>query len=310
MEQQKNSWTHNLLYHMSYGIAKASTLVPEFIVAGICHCLAWLCHDVLHMRRKVSDTNTHICFGASKSPRERARLGRSSWYHLSRNFVCTLKFSTFSPDKIRKQVRVVGREHFEVAHKKGNGVIFLSLHLGNWEIMSSAVNVLVTEALALVKAVNPLWMDDLLIKLRKNAQVETISKRFANNVKIVFTIIRLLKQGGAVGYILDQYRPGDTPVPFFDIQTKTNSGLAVLAEQTRAAVVPVYCVPTGLSTFELVFLPEVEMDFSADRQTNIYQNTRKCNHVLEDIIRQHPDKWFYLHKRWKNSLIDGKKAYH
>ena len=113
-------------------------------------------------------------------------------------------------------------------------------------------------------------------------------------------ILRHLKDGGIVGFVLDQNAiPGDGVfVPFFGRDASTLSSLAVLARRTGIPVIPVHMFREGLR-HRIVVDPPFNVKTIQDRDEDVLERTRQYAAWTERVIRQHPDQWMWLHNRWK-----------
>jgi KDO2-lipid IV(A) lauroyltransferase len=80
--------------------------------------------------------------------------------------------------------------------------------------------------------------------------------------------------------------------------------IAIVALRYNVPVVPGFIIRTGFDTHKLFFGPEIEIEHSGDRQKDIAVNTAKFNKIIEDVIRQYPDQWFWIHNRWKTRPLE------
>jgi KDO2-lipid IV(A) lauroyltransferase len=117
-------------------------------------------------------------------------------------------------------------------------------------------------------------------------------------------IIRLLKENKIIGILSDQNvasREGIF-VDFFGRPACTSVGTAVLALQSGAPVIPAFMPRMPDGRYKLLFLPPVEITRTDDYESDLRVNTQRFTKVMEDIIRQYPDQWFWIHQRWKTKL--------
>jgi len=164
--------------------------------------------------------------------------------------------------------------------------------------MGSALSNAFIPVVILAQPIRPPWLNRLIVELRARAKVKALDTKNERDT-IVLKILRALKDNYGVGFAFDQYRTGDIRVPFFGVKTRTNSTLAILAEKTKRAVIPMYCTRTSDHKFKVTFLKEVQMDFSGDSDQNMEKNTAVFNEIIEKIIRKHPEQWLWMHKRWR-----------
>jgi Kdo2-lipid IVA lauroyltransferase/acyltransferase len=191
-----------------------------------------------------------------------------------------------------------GFENFLAAERRGRGVLFLTGHLGAWELNPFAHALYHKPIHFLVRPIKNARVDALVNRYRGLSGNQPIEKNDSARA-----VLRALRDGGTVGILADQ---NTTPVEavfvnFFGIPAATTAGLARLARRTGAAVVPAhgYWDPS-LGKYVLHYEPALELRASEDEEADIRAHTELFNQALEGFIRQFPDHWFWVHRRWKN----------
>lgn len=117
-------------------------------------------------------------------------------------------------------------------------------------------------------------------------------------------VIKSIKNGGCVGILLDQNarRKAGIFINFFGQPACTNKGLALMALKTGAPVIPAFLVRHKMS-FKVIFGNEIPLVCTGKKAEDIEANTLKYNQAIEAIIREYPDQWFWVHKRWKTKPL-------
>ena len=125
-------------------------------------------------------------------------------------------------------------------------------------------------------------------------------------------VVRYLRQGYAVGMLMDQSTTGKDGlfVDFFDHLAGSSAAIGFLALRYGACIIPAYAVRdvSGV-TYTVHTDPPVNFARTGHRARDLYVATQRCQKVLEDVIRRYPDQWFWMHRRWKWSptvLYKGK----
>jgi Kdo2-lipid IVA lauroyltransferase/acyltransferase len=191
-----------------------------------------------------------------------------------------------------------GFENFLAAERRGRGVLFLTGHLGAWELTPFAHSLYHKPIHFLVRPIKNARVDVLVNRYRRLSGNRPIEKN-----ESVRAILRVLRDGGTVGILADQ---NTTPVEavfvsFFGIPAATTAGLARLARRTGAAVVPARSYwDASLGKYVLRYEPALELAQSDDEELDIRAHTGLFNKTLEGFIRRFPDQWFWVHRRWKN----------
>jgi KDO2-lipid IV(A) lauroyltransferase len=251
--------------------------------------LAWY---VLPRRRAITRANLIRAFGDEVSPAEIERLARGSFEHFGMNLaeVCVLLFRPRGA--ILARVELAGHEHVEKAAAEGKGILLLSAHLGNWELLAPS-HALTAFALSIV--VRPLdepILQRLAERFRLRSGVELIAKRNA-----LRDILKALRQGRMVGMLLDQNssRAEGVFVPFFRVPASTSKGLATISLRTGAPVVPVFIRRIAGGRHRVEFDAAVPRPNDGEPMTY----TAEFNRVIESAIRRAPEQWFWMHERWR-----------
>jgi KDO2-lipid IV(A) lauroyltransferase len=191
-----------------------------------------------------------------------------------------------------------GFENFLAAEAKGRGVLFLTGHLGAWELKPFAHALYHKPIHFLVRPIKNARVDALVNRYRGLCGNQPIEKNESAR-----SVLRALREGGTVGILADQ---NTTPVEavfvkFFGIPAATTAGLARLARRTGASVVPVHSYwDPSLGKYVLHYEPALVLPKSDDEEADIVAHTALFNQVLEGFIRRFPDQWFWVHRRWKN----------
>lgn len=201
-----------------------------------------------------------------------------------------------SPRAILEQTRHHGLDHLEAARARGKGVLLLTGHIGNWEWASVASGVIVGGACLVARPLDWEPAERLVNQWRTKSGNDVVPK-----ARSARQILRALKQNRLAAALLDQnvdWYDGEW-VDFFGRLACTNKGLALLALATKAPVLPYYNfrAPDGL--FDVYFGPEVPLIDSGDKLQDVWDNTQRYTKTLEEIIRQRPEQWFWMHQRWK-----------
>jgi KDO2-lipid IV(A) lauroyltransferase len=191
-----------------------------------------------------------------------------------------------------------GFENFLAAESKGRGVLFLTGHLGAWELKPFAHALYHKPIYFLVRPIKNARVDALVNRYRGLSGNRPIEKN-----ESVRAVLRVLREGGTVGILADQ---NTTPVEavfvdFFGIPAATTAGLARLARRTGAAVVPVHSYwDAAIGKYVLHYEPALQLSNTDDEEADIRAHTALFNRTLEGFIRRFPDQWFWVHRRWKN----------
>ena len=210
---------------------------------------------------------------------------------IARILVAFSRFPRLNKRNIGEWIRYEGFEHFEEALLRGKGVLFATAHLGNWELSAFAHSLMAQPMNVVVRPLDNKRIDDIVEGYRALSGNKLIEKKEAAR-----SIMKALAQNEAVGILIDQNASLDQGVfvDFFGVPACANVAFAKIAARSGAAVIPGFAL---WSEFEkkyiLRFYPIVEMTGDATVDTAVIQKQLEC------VIRDHPDQWLWIHRRWK-----------
>lgn len=231
-----------------------------------------------------------------KSEREITTLSRGNFRMLGKNAGDIIRSSRVKDlADLEKFLTTEGLEHYHRAHEKGKGVIFLTCHLGAFDLQITNMAMRGLNPNIIGTPLKDKRLNDLLWNYRNLHGAIPIERG-----KETFRMIKVLKSGGSVALLIDQdTRVKTVFVDFFGMPAATPVGATVLALKTGAAVVPtyIYLGEDGLQHMHL--LPEIPMTITGDEEADTKNNTQVLTNFIEGIIRQHPEQWVWMHKRWK-----------
>jgi KDO2-lipid IV(A) lauroyltransferase len=251
----------------------------------------------LHSRwRRVSRINLGVAF-PEKSDAERERILRAAfrqWGWLVAEFA---RFPRHTAASIEEVIVYDGLENYQQAAARGKGVLYLTAHVGAWELSSFAHSLHGCPLAYVNRPLDNPWVDRLVNRYRCLGGNRAIDRRQAARA-----ILEELARGGAVGILMDQnVVEGDANVfaDFFGLPASTTAGLARIALRTEAAVVPVFVLwDEEKGKYRLRFEPALALARTGDAERDVLENTARFNRVIEDVVRRYPDQWLWIHRRW------------
>lgn len=245
--------------------------------------------------REIVLGNLSRAFGHEKSPYEIKMLARQVFAN-ALQIIFEIGWSLgLDKEQLMKRFTIEGRSIIKNACEQGRGVLVLTAHFGNWELLS-VVGAMLAHPLSVVyRPLDFKPLDRFFIHLRTRFGSKVIPSK-----RSLFALLRSLGRGEMVVLLMDQnvdWYEG-VFVDFLGHRACTNSGLALLALKTRAPVIPVFMVREK-EGFIAKFLPEIPLQQTGDQTRDLEDNTQQYNHVIESFLRRYPDQWFWLHQRWK-----------
>lgn len=276
-------------------LARRAAALPPAVGRRLGVVVGELAYHALGSRRRVALENLALAFGPAWGRERRRAVARASFRHLGLTAVECCQLYAGSAGRLLAGVRLEGIQHLKAALGEGRGVLYLTAHFGNWELLGAA-HVLTGFPLSVVaRPLDNPFLEARLAEARRRLRMGLISKREA-----VPRVREALARGECVGVLLDQDagRRG-VFVPFFGQPASTSRALAILAARTRAPVVPAFIrrLPDGAHLVTLE--PPVPLERSGDRERDIRTNTARFTAAIERQVRACPEQWFWVHRRWK-----------
>jgi len=257
--------------------------------------------------RRVGLRNLEIAF-PGMSQQERKEILSGCFKSLGRQLAEVCRFPLATNESLRGIVEYTdgAKKQYRELKEQKRGIIFLTAHLGSWELGVFAFSVLEEPISFLARRLDNHRIEEMASTFRTRLGNKPIDKKEA-----AIPSVRLLREGGTLGVLADlnsQEQEG-VFVPFFGVQASTTAGVAALAMRTNAALLPIYCVwDKEKKRYSIRTLPTIEIERpTGDRRKDIEHNTARFTFAIEEMVRAHPDQWLWIHKRW-NTRPSGEKS--
>jgi len=273
-------------------------LLPRRAVMRCTEIFADLGYYLFHGFRNRSAKNLNLALGLDK--KETHEVARNSLRNFIRDVV-EMGYAYFiAPQALLQEIAVVGKEHLEKALAKGNGVIALSAHLGNFFLVPLRLTIEGYPTHVLVNPPDNRDLRDYFDRLRSEAGQKTIHAR--PQQQAYRALLQVLRQNELAFMIADEYRSGKgICVPFFGRRVLARRGPATLALRTNAAVVPVYLVREPGGRLTLIVEPEIKPPRSGDIRADTAECTLRMTQWVEKVVRSYPDQWNWMTVHWQDA---------
>jgi Kdo2-lipid IVA lauroyltransferase/acyltransferase len=257
--------------------------------------------------RRVGERNLAIAFPEKSGP-ERDRILRASFDCLGRQLAEFCLLPSASPEKLRRIIRYdpAGAKRLEEIRKSGRGILFVTAHLGAWELLPFSESAFGNPLSFVVRQIENPKVDRWVRDVRTRFGNVAINKKDAG-----LACMRILRRGGTLGILTDlNCLPQEGVfVPFFGKLACTTQAAAALALPTNAIVFPVYATwDDEQRTYFFHGGPEIEMIRCGDHEKDLAVNTARIASAIENAIRQFPEQWLWIHDRWHALLRPGDRV--
>jgi KDO2-lipid IV(A) lauroyltransferase len=284
---------------LEYAAVRVALKVLEILPPSAARSLASAVARALYLLspklRQTAAFNLRLAF-PEWTDAQRQRVLRNMARNLGRMAAEFARMPKYSAANIQDLVILDGHENFLRGHQQGNGVLYLTGHIGAWELSSFAHALYGFPLHYMARPLDNRRLDALVNRYRGLSGNRPIFKNESARV-----MLKVLKGAGTVGILADQNTmPSEGVfVDFFGTPACSTTGLARVALHTGAAVVPGYAYwDESISKYRLRFEPPVELIRTGDTERDIFENTQKFMKVIEEIVRKYPDQWVWVHGRW------------
>jgi KDO2-lipid IV(A) lauroyltransferase len=287
-------------------VLKLIGALPRGVARAVSAGVARILYALTPKLRKTAEFNLRLAFPEWSEEKRRAVV-RGMVRNLGWMAAEFARLPTYSKENIEQLVILDGQENFLAGKNRGKGVIYLTGHIGAWELSSFAHALYGFPLHFMARPLDNPRIDALVNKYRCLSGNRPIFKNESARA-----MLKILKETGTLGILADQNTVHEEGVfvDFFGTLACTSTGIARVALHTDAAVVPGYAYwDEGIQKYRLRFEPPVELVRTGDAERDIGENTARFAKVIEGIIREHPEQWVWAHARWKNRPVGEGKLY-
>jgi KDO2-lipid IV(A) lauroyltransferase len=272
-------------------------ILPERMGLGLARGLGWIAMRIDWIHPPLARRNLDLAFGPELPAAERERILLESYRNLLLNVVEVVHAVRRARRGERPvEIEIEGAEHFERLARSGRGALFVSCHMGNWELcpIGTLLHGVPLYSIATPRR-NP-GIERLVTEVRESLGQRIVWKRGAFR-----EAVRLLREGCCVGVLADQnQRKGSVFVDFFGVPASTTRGPALLARRAGVPLLPaaIRRLP-GTNRHRLTVTEPIEPIRSDDADDDVLRMTEAYTKRLESLIREAPEQWLWHHRRWR-----------
>lgn len=272
--------------------------LPHRAAVAVGAAVGWLAWYLVPKERALALAHLALAFPALE-PRARARIGRTSFANLGRSAL-----ELAAADSLQSRLLSVAQlgpaeaELLRAAHLPGRGVIFVSCHVGNWELLARRIVLEGYRAGTVAREAQDPRLTEVLERSRRAAGLQTL---WRGKPGLARGLLQLLREGALVGLLIDQDIEAQGHfVPFFGRPAFTPRAAGDLAVRTGAAVL-FGCIHRERETRHRVVLRRIDVPSTGDREADSRSVTAAATRAIEEEIRARPDEWVWMHRRWRTT---------
>ena len=288
---KRRSRARNLVeYCLAIAAVKSLEYAPLPVANALARCYTRLLDLGLPRLRRVALRNLAFAL-PDLTPARHGEIVDGVFRSIARILVAFAKFPRIRRHNLARWIRLEGGEHFEAALRAGRGVLFATAHLGNWELSAFAHALFAAPMNVVVRPLDNPYLDSMVERRRALTGNVPIGKKDFGRA-----ILKALAANQAVGILADQNAgiSDGVFVDFFGQKACAGTGFAKFAAHSGAAVIPGFALWSDRERrYILRFYPPLTVTGDLARDTQTLQSK------LEEVIRQYPDQWLWIHRRWK-----------
>ncbi len=284
------AWRHKIEFAAVRLMQGLAVVLPRRVAAAFGALMGELVF-LVGIRRRVTKENLHAAF-PMLSRRAIRQVARAAYRHFGRVAVSFAWLPQTRPQALNRWIFVRGFDVFDKVLQRGRGAIVITGHLGNWELMAAIVAALGYPVTGVVTTQRNKRIEELMDELRQSVGVEIVKVREG-----VRGILSALKRNRLVAILIDQdAHEAGVFVPFFGRMASTPKGAAVLHLKTGS---PLIFVRSHRISRERYVIHFEELNTTMLQPRNAVSITALATRELENAIRETPEQWFWMHRRWK-----------
>jgi len=286
----------NWIYYISTVLmCKLVLLLPRRIALGLGSALAQVVFMLSKTERRRVIEN--LCSSLDvNEPKQTKKVAKGCFQHLGKSVVEVMQFPKLTKKRVNQLVTFSGREHLDAALATGKGVIILTAHFGNWELLGASLTLNGYPLNVIARPLRKEQLENIIRAYREAVGMRVIYNRGA----AVKQALRCLKNNEMLGILPDvDTKVGGVFVDFFGRSAYTPYGPIALAAKTQASLLPTLIIRQPDDTHRVVIEKPLKLQLTGRRDVDFIANTQLFTRVIESYIRKHPTQWIWMHPRWK-----------
>ena len=250
---------------------------------------------------QIARINMQRCFPEAADV-EIDRLLGAMWENFGRLAGEMPHLGVFAGPEFDERVEFIGRERLEAARDQGQPLVIIAMHQANWEIAAAAISQTGLPCRITYRPANNVLIDQRISDMREGYGVKALTAKGGDGAK---QLMQALKAGESVALMNDQKMNDGVEAPFFGHPAMTAPGPTRLAMRHGCPLVPLSVRRMGGARFRVEIHDPIELSTNPDKSAAIVETVTRINQWVESEIRQAPEQWFWVHRRWAKDVYKG-----
>lgn len=272
--------------------------LPRQWLYAFANFIAILAYYIAVKQRKIALESLHLAFGEELGIKERIKIAKNCFKNMAKSGV-EMFYLLDNPENCKQLVEIEGKEYLDKALLKGNGVIAVSAHFGNFPLALSRLSQEGYKVSVILRRMRDEKVEDFLGDRRKKMGIHSIHS--APRQACVDNSLKSLRNNEILFIQLDQnFGTAGVFVDFFQRKAATATGPVVFALRTNACILPLFIVRKNDDTHKIIIGEEIEIQKKDTQEEILQYNIQKITKIIEYYIRKYPQEWGWIHRRWKS----------
>jgi KDO2-lipid IV(A) lauroyltransferase len=273
-------------------------VIPARYLYGFARNISFLGYRLVAKQRRIALDSLSIAFAGKKSKAEIEQIAQDCFTLMAKGAI-ELLFLMDRPALLKKRVQLSGKENLDQAFSRGRGVILVSAHFGSFPLLMAKLSLEGYKVAGIMRPMRDTRIEKKFLAKRKRLGIKTIYSQPRNTC--VNSTISSLRENEIVFIPIDQnFGTGGVFVDFFGRKAATATGPVVLAQRTKAALLPCFIIRQKDDTHRIIFEKPLDLVEGKDAEETITINIQRLTNIIETYIRKYPAEWSWIHRRWKS----------
>ena len=272
-------------------------IIPQQASIQLIKYLGHFAYYVSKKHQRIINDNLDIAYKKTLNNEEKKEIGISAFINLIDTVFGIIKRDGIAKEEVIKNVTFENEEIIKQYQNEGKNFILLAGHYGNWELLSQSIAIYFDLTLVGVgRELDSKVMDTVLKKNREQFNVEMVYKKGAMK-----GCIKVINQGKSVGILTDQAirKNQSIDVMFFDTKATHTPLASILSRKFELDLIPAYIHTDDYKNYTVRLETPIKTRKTENQEEDLAILTQQQADITEEIIKQDPKQWFWMHKRWK-----------
>jgi len=274
-------------------------IVPNRVMYILMKGLSFIIYSIDKKHRNIARVNLNLAYGDTLSEERKETIIKACYLNLVLLLVDFVKNQGISKEDLLHKVTFKNEKVLLDALKKDQKIILMTAHYGNWELLPISIAAKFGPLTGVGRKLDSEVMDHILKKNRQQFDIEMLDKKGAMR-----DMISVLKNDRMLGLLVDQNTSTKEGilVDFFGKPVRHTPSAAILGRRFSALIIPAFITSKDHQHYEITFYEPIITKKTEDKEKDILESVQKQAKITEDVIREKPEEWFWLHQRWKNQF--------